>query len=124
MGWILKTFEPETSDGAGEQLRLAKLLRFIRIAKLLRLIRGARIFKKYADQFGSSVQAGILVGTVILLLHNITCIWFALGSARDDVSLFSSIEGGMSSPGWIEAVFDGSQKVCSCHSDTYYDPLE
>jgi hypothetical protein len=66
----------------------------------------------------------MLVGTVVLLLHVITCVWFALGSARDDVAIFSSVTGGLNSPGWIEQVFQGSEKQCACYSNMYYDPLE
>lgn len=125
MSWIVRNLEPNSSSSAGDQLRLAKLLRFVRLLKLFRLVRGARIFKKYADKLGPSVMALLLVCSVILVLHSVTCVWFTLGTARDDIDFLSDVTGGLSSPGWIEQVFKSSDKLCACYSGMYYyDPLE
>jgi hypothetical protein len=120
--WIVTQFQDDTSEESGKQLKLMKVVRLIRLTKLLRLARGMRMFKKYEDKLGPLLNATMLVGTVILLLHSITCIWFAVGSARDDLT--GAATGAMSSKGWIEHLFKGSETHCSCYNDTFYDPVD
>lgn len=99
------------------------MIRLLRLTKLLRLARAMRIFKKYEDKLGPALNAMILIGTVVLLLHSISCIWFAVGTARDDV-MGGEDRGVMSSEGWIEKLFQGTAVFCSCYNDTFYDPVE
>ena len=77
------------------------------------------------DQVGPLLNAIMLVGTVALLLHTITCIWFAVGAVRDeDASTANNLGDIATSAGWIEYEFKGSERYCSCCDDAYYDPVD
>ena len=76
-------------------------------------------------QVGPLLNAIMLVGTVALLLHTITCIWFAVGAVRDDdASAADDLSAISASAGWIEYEFKGSERYCSCYDDAHYDPID
>ena len=122
MQLIASNLESHASKDSGDQLKLIKMTRLLRLTKLLRLARGIRIFKKYEEQIGPTLNAAMLVVTVLLLLHVITCVWFALGGAREDGSL--KLGAVSASSGWIEYRFQASERYCGCYDDAYFDPVE
>lgn len=71
--------QAKTDSGASE-LQLLKALRLLRLSKLLRLARAVRIFKKYEEVAGPTLKAIMLVGSVLLLGHSVTCAWFVAGT--------------------------------------------
>jgi hypothetical protein len=113
------TGDPET----GGHLKTLKALRLFRLLKLLRLVRALRIFKKYEDSLGPMLSGIIIIGSVVLLIHYMTCIWYFTGTQEG----LSKVEG-FASTGWVEFMYQGTASHCSCYSSgnstLAYDTLE
>lgn len=108
----------EDDDDSGQTQKTIKIIRLLRLAKLLRLFRALRIFKKYEEHLGPMLQATVLLGTITLLLHFVTCLWFLVGTMPDPGNGWQE-----RSTGWLEEVFKTSPDACdSCYNDTYFDP--
>jgi hypothetical protein len=86
----------------------------LRLTKLLRVIRGMRILKKHEEKLGPSLSASMLIGTVVLAIHAITCSWYFVGTINTQTVNGTDIPGD-ASLGWVETMFEGSARLCSCH---------
>jgi hypothetical protein len=111
--------ENDATGDTTEQARVVKVLRLLRLTKLLRLVRAMRILKKYEDHLGPILSASVLIGTVFLAIHTITCCWYFVGTFG---TLSNTINGteivaGKASTGWVEAIFKGSERLCACYGD-------
>ena len=73
-----------------------------------------RFLKKYEEKLGPSLSAGMLIGTVVLAIHAMTCTWYFVGTINTHSINGSDVPGDASS-GWVETMFDGSARLCSCH---------
>ena len=73
-----------------------------------------RIIKKYEEQLGPSISAAMLIGTVMLVLHGMTCAWYFVGTLNTLNDAETSVPGAQSA-GWVEKVFKGSSRLCSCY---------
>ena len=93
------------------------MFRLLRLMKLLRVFRGMRILKKYEDKLGPGLSAAVLIGTVVLAIHAITCMWYFAGTINTHTPGGSDVPGDESS-GWVEAMFTGSARLCSCYNGT------
>eukprot|EP01047_Picozoa_sp_COSAG01_P020370 COSAG01_NODE_1158_length_11469_cov_101.645646_5_plen_639_part_00 len=123
VGFIMDKLEQGDSDTGGH-LKTIKILRLLRLLKLLRLVRAMRIFKKYEDQVGPALSGLVLIMTVGLAVHTITCLWYYAGTLSN-----TSGSSLASSSGWVEFTFQGSHRHCSCYGDgngntLTYDSLE
>ena len=116
--FFVTLFTGDDGDSAASQKSI-KIIRLLRLGKLLRMFRAMRMFKKYEEQLGPMLQASLLVGTISLLLHFVTCLWFLVGTMPAPGS-----EVNVTSTGWIEEEFQSSKRMCDrCHSkgSTYFD---
>ena len=73
-----------------------------------------RIIKKYEEQLGPGPAASMLIGSVILVLHAMTCAWYYVGTVNTLGDADTSVPGAQSA-GWVEKVFSGSSRLCSCY---------
>jgi hypothetical protein len=93
----------EGAEDTGAQLRALKTLRLFRLVKLLKLVRGMRLYKKYEDQFGPSINVGIMLLLLLLVMHTICCCWYFLGAR--------------SARGWCSHHFEDARaggEMCGC----------
>lgn len=109
-------------DLTGKELKSLKALRLFRLLKLLRLFRSMRVFKRHEDALGPVISTMVLVGGVTLVLHTITCFWYLAGSERTDKGTLdereqSGLRVDHNANGWVEAVFELTEKHCACHEE-------
>jgi hypothetical protein len=125
VGYIATLIQDETgADDSGAQLRLLKALRLLRLAKLLKLFRAMRLMKKYEEVIGPALNGTILVIATMLILHTMTCVWYYVGTLREVKSDGESTDVAKHLTGWVEHIFQGSERYCGCYNGTHYDPTE
>jgi hypothetical protein len=59
----------------------------------------------------------VLIGTVLLAIHTMTCCWYFVGTfgTLDSAINGTSTIAGKASTGWVEEIFQGSKRLCSCY---------
>ena len=125
VGHIAEMVQKEGAAEDAAQLKLLKALRLLRLTKLLRLFRGMRIMQKYEDTLGPALNGTILVVSTVLILHTMTCLFYYVGTLRDASTFGLPVGQLRSGTGWVEHLFQGDSKYCSCFNETYYfDPLD
>jgi hypothetical protein len=118
--FFVTLFTGDDGDSAASQKSI-KIIRLLRLAKLLRMFRAMRMFKKYEEQLGPMLQALLLIGTISLLLHFVTCLWFLVGTMPDLGGEDPAKDWKATSTGWIEEEFQSSKRMCdSCYNETKY----
>ena len=108
---------PNTTT-SGSEAKVLKILRLLRLMKLLRIFRAMRILKKYEEELGPALSASIIIGTVLLVIHTITCCWYFVGTfgTLEELGNGTVAIAGTVSTGWVEAIFKGSDRLCSCYN--------
>ena len=120
--FVFTLFDSKDQAGSADQLKALKTLRLLRLAKLLKLARALQLFKKYEEQLGPLVNAIILIGTLLFVIHAITCGWFWTGTHDDRVD--TQLSEFRQSHGWVDFIFGGTDNLCGCYnnatSETFY----
>lgn len=83
MEWITQFVSSYASVSV---VRVTRVLRYVRVARLLRLIKIPMLWKLIEDQISTNLQHLIFsaIETVLIflvLLHAVTCAWYAIGAA-------------------------------------------
>mmetsp|Transcript_85226 Transcript_85226/g.155325 ORF Transcript_85226/g.155325 Transcript_85226/m.155325 type:complete len:536 (-) Transcript_85226:20-1627(-) len=84
--WVNRCFAAFSSASI---LRTQRALRFVRILKLVRVVKLSGFWKQLNEQVNSNVillcvTLLCLTGVLMLTLHIVSCIWYALGKGADD----------------------------------------
>ena len=73
------------------------------------------------------LSAFVLIGSTLLAVHTITCAWFFTGTYFEWQDTAQKLDGlvgpyhvvpGTDSRGWVEEVFDGTNRLCQCHTNS------
>lgn len=84
--WFSRIF---SAFASATVIKTQKILRFIRILKLMRVVKLSSFSKQMQEQITSnivilSLYLALLTFILVLTLHVVACIWYALAKTRDD----------------------------------------